>query len=94
MAQLLKCNGEEQEIRPTNGVEFTPREVRQYVGGALAGISLTPRLHLYLAEESVGRPVNTAATALLMSHRPGLAHLVLYGDIVAADISETGDDEG
>ncbi len=77
-----------------DGREFTPRELRQYVGGALAGISLTPRLHLYLAEEGVGRPVNTVATALLASHRPDLAHVVLYGDSVVADSSETGDDEG
>ena len=93
MAQLLKDNGDEQGIRPANGVEFTPLELRQYVGGALAGISLTPRLHLYLAENDVSRPVNAAATILLAFHRPDLAHLVLSGDIVVADISETGDDE-
>lgn len=61
---------------------------------ALAGISLTPRLHLYLAEDSVGWPVNAAVTTLLVSHRPDLVHLVLSGEMVVADSAETGDDEG
>ena len=70
-----------------------PREVRQSVGGALAVILLTPRLHLSLAEESVGGSVNTSATTLLVFHRPDLAPLVLSGDSVVADISKTGDSE-
>ena len=97
MARWVKNDGTEQTVRPQSGLYFTHTELHTLVDGFPTGTALTPReqggLFLYQDDEgwSKGKPVNQAATALLHQHRPDLAHVEVYGDVVVADFSEIQD---
>lgn len=97
MARWIKANGIEQEVHPASN-EFTNSELHTMVDGDLAGLTLTGRnqggLYMFVDDEyaTKGKPVNRLATALLHQHRPDLTHIVVCGDVVIADLSETGDE--
>lgn len=92
LARYIKVDGTEQEVKPKNGYEFTLQEMRNYVDGGLEGLRLTDRLHMYLDDEGVlkGKPINSVASDIVSQHkgRP----VPVCGDVLIADISETGDE--
>lgn len=97
MARWIKADGTEEEVHPA-GREFTNVELHNMVDGFLSGVTLTPvsegGLYMFMDDESQlkGKPRNEAATALLRQYRPEHAHTEVYGDVVVADVSETGDE--
>ncbi len=97
MARWIKADGTEQEVHPERG-EFTNIELHNMVGGFLGGLTLTRRseggLFMFFDDESLikGKPLNQAATDLLHKHRPNHARTIIHGDVVVADLSETGDE--
>lgn len=97
MARWIKADGSEQEVKPA-AAEFTNDELHNMVDGFLTGITLTGRdqggLYMFMDDESItkGKPVNLVATALVHQHRANLAHIQVHGDVVVADLSETGDE--
>ncbi len=97
MARWIKADGTEQEVKPA-GVEFTNVELRKMVDGSLTGITLTGRdqggLYMFMDDESIvkGKSLNRVATDLVHQHRANLRHIQVYGDVVVADLSETGDE--
>ena len=91
MARWIKTDGTEQEVTPKNGYEFTLGEMRGYVDGGLEGLRLTERLHMYLDESGVGsKPLNEKASEIASRYkgRP----VPICGDVLIADIRETGDE--
>lgn len=97
MARWIKTDGTEQEVHPARG-EFTNVELHDMVSGFLSGITLTPRdqggLYMFIDDESLvnGKPKNEVATALLHQYRPEQSHIEIHGDVVIADLTETGDE--
>jgi uncharacterized protein YgfB (UPF0149 family) len=97
MAQWIKADGTSQEVHPA-GTEFTNDELHNMVDGFLTGITLTGRdqggLYMFMDDESIvkGKPFNQAATDLVRKHRANLQHVQVFGDVVVADLSETGDE--
>lgn len=96
MARWIKTDGTERRVSPAKH-EFTNVELHQYVPGSLTGLTLTrdeEGLFMFMDDESMSKdlPENRAATALLHQHRPDLAHITVYGDVVVASLQETGDE--
>lgn len=97
MARWIKTDGTETEVHPA-GREFTNVELHNMVSGFLSGITLTPRdqggLYMFIDDESLvnGKPLNQVATDLLRQYRPDHAHIQIHGDVVVADLTETGDE--
>lgn len=98
MGRWIKADGTEQEVHPANKVEFTHTELHDMVGGFLNGLTLTSReaggLFMFLDDEGIvkGKPVNQVATELLHKHRRNHANTIIHGDVVVADMNETGDE--
>ncbi len=92
MARYIKSDGTEQEVHPKNGYEFTLQEMRNYVDGSLEGLRLTKRLHMYLDESGVlkGKPINEVASEIVSQKRG--KPVPVCGDVLIADVSETGDE--
>ena len=94
MARFIKTDGTVQEAHPTNGVEFSLDEMRNFVGGYLEAIKLTSQEVLYCNEDFVGLqlPINSVATEVLHQHRPDIPY-PLCGDVLIASLRETGDED-
>jgi len=98
MARWIKADGTEQEVHPKDGHEFTNTELHDMVDGFLTALTLTDNsqsgLSMFQDDESMakGKPINRVATELLHTHRANLVHIEVYGDVVVADIDETGDE--
>ena len=95
MARFIKTDGTVQEAHPKNSVEFSLDEMRNFVGGYLEAIKLTSQEVLYCNEDFVGLqlPINSVATEVLHQHRPDHAHYPLCGDVLIANLRETGDED-
>lgn len=97
MAEWIKTDGTKETVHPADR-EFTNTELHDMVDGFLTGITLTPRsqggLYMFMDDESItkGKPLNREATQLVHKHRPDLAHISVFGDVVVAGIDETGDE--
>lgn len=94
MARFIKTDGTVQEAHPTNGVEFSLDEMRNFVGGYLEAIKLTSQEVMYVNEDFVGLqlPVNRIATEVLHQHNPDIRYPIC-GDVLIATLRETGDEE-
>lgn len=96
MADWIKTDGTKQTVKP-KARHFTNDELHDLVGGFLTGHTLTRDergLFMFMDDDSIGsgKPVNRQATAVLHQHRPDLAHMEVYGDVVVTDLTETGDE--
>ena len=95
MAQLIKPDGTEQEVKPKNGVEFTLDELRAYVEGHIEAIPYTSSHAMYVHDESalIPLPYNAKASQLLKEKQPNRVHTDVYGNALIASLQETGDED-
>jgi len=93
MAQWIKTDGTEQEVKPKNGVEFTLDEIKKCIGGYLEAVPYKPKLVMYVNEEGIRLelPYNARATQLIKEARPGYP-FPIYGNVLIASTVETGDE--
>ncbi|MGH2505854.1 MAG: hypothetical protein ACRDHZ_00305 [Ktedonobacteraceae bacterium] len=49
---------------------------------------------MWMDDEGIAKalPHNRVATEILHQHRPDLAHIEVYGDVLVAGLDETGDE--
>jgi len=81
MAKLIKANGEETEVTPKNGSEFSLEELREFVGGYIEVVPTKDNQLMVLNEEGqIHRlPVNTKATELTRG-------VVANDDLIVGDV--------
>jgi len=81
MAKLIKANGEETEVTPKNGSEFSLEELREFVGGYVEFVPTKDNQLMVLNEEGqIHRlPVNTKATELISG-------VVANDDLIVGDV--------
>lgn len=88
MATILKASGEELEVQPENGTDFSLKECQTIVGGHLEMVPLADGRVMILNEEGKldDLPVNLAATALYLEERAGYDEIV--GDVLVCTNDE------
>jgi hypothetical protein len=93
VARWIKADGIETIVRPSNGNEFSLEEMNKFVGGYLEAIRLTAQDVMYLNEQGLllNLPINHIATQLVRSHRTEHKFTTIVGDVIIANLQETGD---
>ena len=76
MATLYKATGEQTEVKPKRGHDFTLEELQGYVGGFIEMVGLTNGLCMILDEEGKikRKPVNRAGTLLFNQRVADVLH--------------------
>jgi len=96
MARWILVNGSEREIFPSGRI-FTGAELDFLIDGNISGYLLAERIiggiFLYMDDEGKlkGKRRNRLATELLHFYRWDLGQVVVYGNVLLADLCETGD---
>src|SRR6266571_2955281 len=95
MAKWIKATGQELDVSPENGTEFTIEEMREYVDGYFEALPYTNNLIMYVHEEGalIGLPYNAKASQLLKEKQPNRMHTGVYGNALIASLVETGDED-
>lgn len=87
MAQLLKADGNVENVTPKNGFKFSLDEMQKAVGGYIELVYLPDGILVVNEEGKVhGLPVNMLATDLVQQERG--AFDVIVGDALLCDMSE------
>ena len=84
MATIVKTNGEEVDVQPKNGRDFSLKEVQDIVGGLIEVIPYGTKELMVLNEEGklINLPVNNVATDLIC----GIDDIV--GDVLLCKATE------
>lgn len=83
MAKLIKTNGEEIEISPENGTDFSLKELYNYVDGYIEVVNLRSENNIMIVNEEGainGMPVNHKAS-MIYSNEFNVNQRI-YGDVV------------
>lgn len=89
-AILLKVDGTQTPINPTNNEQFTLKEMQEYVGGYIEVIYLQDNLIMVINEEGklLGLPKNKQATQLANFHLDFDDYIA--GDVVICSTEQVG----
>ena len=91
MALLLKTNGEQHDVAPNNGTDFTLEEMQGYVNGLIELIYLSDGRIMIINEEGaiddVSEP-NELAMELYMVIERRSVPMPLFGDILVIEKSQ------
>lgn len=83
MAKLIKTNGEEIEISPENGTDFSLKELYNYVDGYIEVVNLRSENNIMIVNEEGainGMPVNHKAS--MIYSKEFNVNQRIYGDVV------------
>lgn len=83
MARLIKTNGEEIEISPKNGTDFSLEELHNYVDGYIEIVNLRSENNIMIVNEKGainGMPVNLKAS--MIYSKAFNVNQCIYGDVV------------
>lgn len=83
MAKLIKTNGEEIEISPENGTDFSLKELYNYVDGYIEVVNLRSENNIMIVNEEGainGMPVNHKAS--MIYSKEFSVNQRIYGDVV------------
>lgn len=83
MARLIKTNGEEIEISPKNGTDFSLKELQNYVDGYIEVVNLRSENNIMIVNEEGainGMPVNLKASMIYSKEFNAIQRI--YGDVV------------
>lgn len=83
MAKLIKVNGEEIEISPKNGTDFSLEELQNYVDGYIEIVNLRSENNIMIINEEGAindMPVNLKAS--MIYSKEFNVNQCIYGDVV------------
>lgn len=83
MSKLIKTNGEEIEISPENGTDFSLEELQNYVDGYIEIVNLRSENNIMIVNEEGainGMPVNPKAS--MIYSKEFNVNQCIYGDVV------------
>ncbi len=86
MAEIIKADGQKQELQPANGTDFTLEEMQSIVGGYIELVELNETDTMVLNEEGKleGLPINIKATGLFRSHYPN-SNDIIVGNVLVCN---------
>ena len=87
MAKIIDINGQQQEVKPQNGVKFRGKELNQLVGGYIEIIRLNSRYFMVINEEGKlqNLPYNAYATILYQTYVSPYDYIVGNAVLVSVD---------
>ncbi len=89
MGKLIKANGEESEVKPSNGKEFSLKEMQTFVGGYIEIVRTFDHKNLLIVNEDgkgLELPINQVATKLYNGEESIFDEIV--GDVLVAEFNE------
>ena len=90
MSTLIKANGEQTQVQPEHGEQWTLRELQAFVGGYIQILGLPDGRAMVVNEEGMieGLPRNDTATVL--AYNASVSHRGIVGDVLVCEPGALG----